>query len=74
MTLREVASSVQLQVKARSIDLTINTAGCQILHADRLRFNQILYNLLGNAIKFTTAGSQNPWRFYPTGGLHRDCC
>ena len=37
--IKEVASSVQLQVKAKSIDLTVSSAGCQMLHADHLRFN-----------------------------------
>src|SRR4029077_11678377 len=35
----------------------------QFVHADRIRFKQILYNLLSNAVKFTPQG----------GGIDSEC-
>jgi len=54
----EVVSSVRPQVEAKSIHLQTNISEAPPLHADHLRFKQVLYNLLSNAVKFTPEGGR----------------
>lgn len=60
--IREAARSVHdiLALKAREkslkFTLDIDPALPEVLSGDRLRLNQILFNLVGNAIKFTETG------------------
>lgn len=49
----ETVSSVRPRCEAKSIRIEINIPYGMDLYADRLRFKQILYNLLSNATKFT---------------------
>jgi PAS domain S-box-containing protein len=51
--IEEVLSSVQPQVDAKGIHLELHIGDTLTLHADHVRFKQVLYNLLSNAIKFT---------------------
>jgi PAS domain S-box-containing protein len=51
----EVLSSLRQQAEAKSITLKSDLRVEQV-RADRLRFKQILLNLLSNALKFTPAG------------------
>jgi PAS domain S-box-containing protein len=54
--IEEVVSSFRSQVQAKSIRLETQVGESPALHADHLRFKQVLYNLLSNAIKFTPEG------------------
>lgn len=49
----ETISSLRPQGDAKQIQIENLTQEAFELHADRLRFKQILYNLLSNAVKFT---------------------
>ena len=51
--IEEVLGSIRPQGSAKSIRLTTGVSVPAALHADRLRFKQVLYNLLSNAVKFT---------------------
>ncbi|MEO8027969.1 MAG: PAS domain-containing sensor histidine kinase, partial [Bryobacteraceae bacterium] len=53
--LEEVLSSLRPLVGQKRIQLENLVGGSDVLHADRVRFKEILYNLLSNAIKFTPA-------------------
>jgi PAS domain S-box-containing protein len=56
--IEEVISSVRPQIQAKSIHLAATIAEDLALHADHLRFKQVLYNLLTNATKFTPEGGK----------------
>jgi PAS domain S-box-containing protein len=51
--IEETLSSIRLRSEAKSIRIETQIATRFTLHADRLRFKQILFNLLSNAVKFT---------------------
>jgi len=51
--LAEALSTIRPLAMARGITLRENFETAGFVHADRLRFRQILYNLLSNAVKFT---------------------
>jgi PAS domain S-box-containing protein len=51
--LNEVLSSVQPLALNKSIEIRNLAPAALDLHADRVRFKEILYNLLSNAVKFT---------------------
>jgi len=49
----QVVSSLRLQLDRKSLQLEVSMPDTIAVHADFLRFKQVLYNLLSNAIKFT---------------------
>jgi len=51
--LNEAVSSIRPRCDAKSIQIEVNVSHDSDLYADRLRFKQILFNLLSNAAKFT---------------------
>lgn len=56
--LPEVLSTIRPLAMAKNINVEkVSVAGLSV-HADRVRFKQILYNLLSNAVKFTPKGGQ----------------
>jgi PAS domain S-box-containing protein len=56
--IEEALSSLRLRAAARSLEIGVETGIDSPVRADRLRFKQILLNLLTNAIKFTPEGGR----------------
>jgi signal transduction histidine kinase/CheY-like chemotaxis protein len=56
--LAEILSTTWPLARAKNIRLNVNRNPPFMVHADRVRFKQILYNLLSNAIKFTPKGGE----------------
>ncbi|HVP00050.1 MAG TPA: PAS domain S-box protein [Bryobacteraceae bacterium] len=54
----EVLATIRPQALAKSLHLDETAVPRAQLHADRVRFKEILYNLLSNAIKFTPEGGR----------------
>ena len=54
----EVITSVRPLAATKNITLDSDIDTKLILHADRVRFKEILYNLFSNAIKFTQSGGR----------------
>ena len=53
----EVFASFRLAASGKGIELVNRTAGVPTVLLDEHRFRQILFNLVGNAVKFTARGS-----------------
>ncbi len=51
--LPEVLSTIRPLAMAKNVQVEQEIATSRAVHADRIRFKQILYNLLNNAVKFT---------------------
>jgi PAS domain S-box-containing protein len=56
--LPEVLSTIRPLAMAKSIQIEQKMETEQQVHADRVRFKQVLYNLLSNAVKFTPRGGR----------------
>jgi PAS domain S-box-containing protein len=54
--LPEVLSTIRPLAMAKNITVRQKAEAGLLVHADRVRFKQILYNLLSNAVKFTPKG------------------
>lgn len=54
--LQDVVEEFRTTAEEKGLTLSWQSDGT-VVHADRLRLRQILYNLLGNALKFTSEGS-----------------
>jgi signal transduction histidine kinase len=53
----DVARVMQLTAQGRGVDLRVEESGDELLvHADRGRYLQIAFNLIGNAVKFSAPG------------------
>ena len=57
-TLPEVLSVIKPQAMAKKIEVVSHVGSDLAVHADRVRFKQILHNLLSNAVKFTPQGGK----------------
>jgi signal transduction histidine kinase len=55
---RGVADSVGHGIASKSIQLEVRIEGDCVLNADKVRFREILFNLLSNALKFTPPGGR----------------
>jgi two-component system, chemotaxis family, CheB/CheR fusion protein len=72
---RSIASAVAQDATAKSIRLELDIADGVMLRADPVRIEQVVWNLLWNALKFTPKGGNVSLRLAPEGefGVLRVC-
>jgi signal transduction histidine kinase/ActR/RegA family two-component response regulator/CHASE3 domain sensor protein len=70
MLMDEVVSVMRTQAEKKALDLItdFDFNGVQLIQGDPFRLKQILYNLMGNAIKFTDSGKITLSSFYKKNG------
>ncbi|MHB1513780.1 MAG: ATP-binding protein [Acidiferrobacter sp.] len=70
--LTDVLDAFRAEALGRGLDLTLATEGPlpALIHADERRLRQILLNLIGNALKFTSKGGVTVRVFYRHQLLH----
>jgi PAS domain S-box-containing protein len=54
--IEEVIASIRQRAEQKSQHLVFRPEGALQIHADRVRFKEVLFNLLSNAVKFTPEG------------------
>jgi signal transduction histidine kinase len=69
----EVLSVVAPLAETKAIETNSRVPTDLIIHADRVRFKQILYNLLNNAVKFTPEGGKVDVEAYSEKEFVRVC-
>jgi signal transduction histidine kinase/DNA-binding response OmpR family regulator len=67
--LPEVLSTIRPLAMAKNIQVEQKATSGLSVHADRVRFKQILYNLLSNAVKFTPKGGRIEIDYHEAGNF-----
>lgn len=67
LPLEEALSSMRAAAEEKDIRLFVHTSSCGAVEADAGRIQQIMWNLIGNAIKYTASGGKVYVRLYPRG-------
>jgi len=62
-----VADAFRPYCERKQVNLVTNLQDCPPVYLDLERFDKVLYNLLSNAMKFTTAGGTIAVSVYPSG-------
>jgi len=70
-TLADVACMVEPQLAARGLEYTVTTTR-EVVRADREKLQQILLNLISNAVKFTERGGRVTVEAAPCSGCRPD--